>query len=83
MYVPTPHASKGAKSLSKQIVELVHRARTQDRNLGRRDALEAARLAHGRLRREFGWVAGTGLNMMIAAIVSGFVAGLIVVLMRR
>lgn len=84
MYVHVPQASKNAKKLSEQLVEVVREAKKSNKNLSHTDVCQAFRLTSQRVREELGGMAQrTQILIAIGVLVATMVAGIVIALLNR
>ena len=84
VHIPQQQASKNAKKLSEQLVEVVRAAKKNNKNLSYMDVYQATRLTSFKLRGELG---GMGPNaqlwIVIGILVAVMVGGIAFALLNR
>ena len=84
MYVHVPQASKNAKKLSEQLVQVVREAKKTNKNLNHMDVSQAFRLTSQTVREELGGMAQrTQILLVIGILVLTMVAGIVIALFNR
>jgi hypothetical protein len=87
MYVHIPHqqqASKNAKKLSEQLVEVIRAAKKSNKKLSYVDVCQATRLTSFKLREELGGMAQrTQLWIAVGILVTVMVAGIVLAMLNR
>ncbi len=87
MYVHThlhQPASKNAKNLSEQLVEVIRAAKNSNENLSYMDVCQATRLTNSKLRQELGGMSSWTKNwILIGALVGLLVAAVAFIMLNR
>jgi hypothetical protein len=84
MFVHVPQASKNAKKLSGQLVEVVREAKKSNKRLNYMDVCQACRLTTQAVREELGGMSQrTQILIVIGVLVATAVAGAAVALFNR
>lgn len=84
MYVHIPQASRNAKKLSEQFVQVVREAKKNNKSLNHMDVCQAWRLTSQAVREELGGMSQrTQLLIVIGILVAMMVAGIAFALLNR
>jgi hypothetical protein len=84
MYVHIPQASRNARKLSEQLVEVVREAKKNNKNLSQMDVGQAFRLTSQAVREELGGMSQrTLLLIAVGILVVTMVAGIAAALLNR
>ncbi len=84
VHIPQQQASKNAKKLSEQLVEVIRAAKKNNKNLSYMDVCQATRLTSFKLREELGGMSQkAALWIVIGILVATMVAGIAIALLNR
>ena len=84
VHIPQQQASKNAKKLSEQLIDVIRAAKKNDKNLSYVDVCQATRLTSSKLREELGGMSQrTQIWIVIGILVGTMVAGIALALLNR